>query len=340
MPDSQFLDVGIGLVFILLLMSILTSSVNDFIISIRAQKGKELKDSISMALYDSSNQNWAELFYDAPVIDSMKRSEKRLPSYLSSEIFAKGLIETVAIPSVKDDYEIAGETITYAPVKYEKTLFERFQEGVKEMQGSDTKMMLQTLIDNSDNKMELLELNIRNWFDRYMERVTGWYRRKTRGYLFLIALFLTALLNIDSIRITSSLWTNTVLREAMANAASSYDLEKDPTIPTKNDSTFEQKLVHIKEGYKRLNLLGLPIGWSKNNVIIEKIDKKYANKCGFFNMIGYYAEWLWCHLGFSKIFGLLFTATAVCFGAPYWYDILNKLLSLKKNTSAPANPAK
>ena len=41
-------------------------------------------------------------------------------------------------------------------------------------------------------------------------------------------------------------------------------------------------------------------------------------------------EWWWV----SKIFGLLLTGVAVTFGAPFWFSVLKKLLSLRGGGSS------
>jgi hypothetical protein len=63
MLNSQFIEVGIGLVFIFLLMSILVSGINEMLASILSHRGKQLKDAISLALNDPINKDWAAKLY-------------------------------------------------------------------------------------------------------------------------------------------------------------------------------------------------------------------------------------------------------------------------------------
>ena len=85
MFNSQFIEVGIGLVFIFLLMSIMVSGLNEIIAAILDHRGKHLKDAIDTALKDPINKDWSNMLYNHPLIDTLKRSDKKMPAYISSK---------------------------------------------------------------------------------------------------------------------------------------------------------------------------------------------------------------------------------------------------------------
>ena len=58
------------------------------------------------------------------------------------------------------------------------------------------------------------------WFDAAMDRVSGWYKRRSQIILFFIGLFAAGALNVDTIAVTRSLISDPALRQAVvAHAA-------------------------------------------------------------------------------------------------------------------------
>jgi hypothetical protein len=90
----------------------------------------------------------------------------------------------------------------------------------------------------------------------------------------------------------------------------------------------------------RLGELGLPLGWP-SCAACDKSQLKFFDRC-----------WLdcWKHsltgAGGLTIFGWLLTSFAVCLGAPFWFDVLNKFIVVrstvkpkeKSGTEAPKEP--
>lgn len=81
---------------------------------------------------------------------------------------------------------------------------------------------------------------------------------------------------------------------------------------------FDQQLCQIKQNRQLAESLGLPLGWSTGD---------YGRSLGLGP----------CHWGFwLKVFGLLLTGLALSFGASFWFDLLNHLVTLR----ASLKPAK
>ena len=51
------------------------------------------------------------------------------------------------------------------------------------------------------------------WFDNAMDRVSGWYKRWTQLIGFIVALIMAAGLNIDTIKVADTLWTQPKLAQ-------------------------------------------------------------------------------------------------------------------------------
>ncbi len=153
-----------------------------------------------------------------------------------------------------------------------------------------------------------------------MERVSGWYKRKVQWFLILIAVVLTLLLNVDSFAIGTELATNATLRTAVVAAAEQGRLlqaeEEDQGQQEEIDPS--QVLQRRIEALRNLQDLGLPIGWGRENLVMKE---------------NAWNEWLafWP----LKLLGLLVTAVAVSFGAPFWFDLLNKLINVRMSGKNP-----
>ncbi|RPH79952.1 MAG: hypothetical protein EHM80_06530 [Nitrospiraceae bacterium] len=72
----------------------------------------------------------------------------------------------------------------------------------------------------------------------------------------------------------------------------------------------------IKQMSAETEKLGLPIGWSRES----KDPKALPSDVGGWAL---------------KIIGLLLTAIAVSLGAPFWFDVLNKLINIRSAGKQP-----
>jgi hypothetical protein len=184
------------------------------------------------------------------------------------------------------------------------------------------------LLEEAKSDLGKLQEGIEVWFNNAMDRVAGWYKRRTQVIVFVIAVLVTSVANADTIQIAKTLANDAALREALV--AQAQELAKNPP-PVSQGSGAEQQTntpagatagaAIIKENAATLQNLGLKLGWQ---------DESRAQ-----------IDWV------NKIFGLLLTALAVSMGAPFWFDMLNKIVSVratgkppKEATGAQEAPAK
>ncbi len=356
MNHSQFIEVGIGLVFVFLLMSIMVSAGNEFITTVISKRGKFLRKALGSALNDPQNMNYAELLYDHPLIDTLKFSQKRPPAYISSATFAMALTEVIASQAKKSAYKVQGDRVKLIAAESEIGPFDEFRNGLAAMNESSLKSKLESFVKNSNGNYDLLKALIENWFNEYMDRVSGWYRRKCKWINVVLAACLTLFMNVDTIDLSVNLWNNAVLRESVVAAsegfANEYKFENDG----KNDTILDQKIAKIKETYRKIGILSLPIGWDKQSEQVtgyheifeaERLNIKTDNERNFiskfFSVQGKRIKFYWRVLCVywetvspMKILGWLFTTLAVSFGAPYWFEFLKRLLAIRTMTKGNA----
>ncbi len=214
---------------------------------------------------------------------------------------------------------------------------------------------ISTIEDQTHNAIGQWRKNIETWFTSSMDRLSGWYKRRSQVLAFLIGVFLAVFLNIDSIEYANQLWRDPIVRESLAAQANAFVQQNPGGISNSNlDQLISLNL--------QINQLNIPVGWigtaltadsnggvfsgdgsMKHCTLTPKTDVDifgffFANQCypvintpHFNDLTG----WL------IKLLGLLITSLAAAQGAPFWFDILKRVVNIRStgpNTSStPAN---
>ncbi|NJL75129.1 MAG: hypothetical protein HC892_08950 [Saprospiraceae bacterium] len=150
-----------------------------------------------------------------------------------------------------------------------------------------------------EQKITLLKDNVGLWYDSVMERTSGWYKRQTQYILLGLGFTIAVAFNADAIGIYQQLSSNPELAIQIANAAENY-VEKNPDINIKPEL---EKLIKEEIGAIRSPL---GVGWD-----LVKLDTMSA------------VDWM------VKVLGWIVTAFSVTLGAPFWFDLLKKLVNIR-----------
>ncbi|HEX8456545.1 MAG TPA: glycoside hydrolase domain-containing protein [Pyrinomonadaceae bacterium] len=224
MFGSDILDVAIGLVFVYLMLSLICSVLNEWIAALFSMRSNNLEDGIRNLLKDSADDAGpeavpiADRVYSHALISGLYRpglfdrlfKRPGRPSYIHSRTFALALLDVIA-PS-----EMSG-TQTVADIR----------QAVENLPEGRAREALLTLINNSQNDVQAVRQNIENWFNDSMDRVSGWYKRKSQIIILCLALAIATIANADSVVIVNSLRHNPALRASAVAAAEAY--VKEPT---------------------------------------------------------------------------------------------------------------
>jgi len=339
MFNSPLLDLAISMVFVYFLLSLLVSGMSELLVTIFSKRGKDLKHAIDEVFNDGRcNKNWSELLYRHPLIDRLKRTEKTLPSYISSSVFSSALLDLMVDESRnKKIGKLASGEVKYIETLPTDNPYINFSEGVKKLNPSDVKTLLQTFVTESKD-IDTLKTTMEKWYNAYMGRVSGWFKRDVQQWLFWISLLVTISLNVDSIHLTKSLWKDRTLREAVVKTAIDYVDRKNENISkeglTDNINKYKmvaeidtmnlaQRIEYIDSIYSETEALNLPIGW--------KMCGKFKREkyCIEENRGNFFEKWT------QILIGWLISTFAISFGAPFWFDVLCKLVNLRKAGSKP-----
>jgi len=171
---------------------------------------------------------------------------------------------------------------------------------------SELRRALQALAGTAETNLEALRGKVERWFDDVMDRASGWYKRKAQWVLLAVALVVTGIANADAISLATSLWQSPSLRASVVQAASAY-------ASAQAESGDEESLDELRHHLDDLANRGLPLGWGGDRVLSSRDPGPWA----------------------SKLAGLLLTALAASLGAPFWFDLVNKLINVRSTGNVP-----
>jgi hypothetical protein len=326
MFDSGVLDVAIGLVFVFLLLSLVASAVKEGLEALFKRRATDLEKGIGELLgTDDIGKKFIASLYNHGLINSLfagSYGDKNavLPSYIPSKNFALALMD------LRNQSQGAAPTI-----KLPQNVRQAF-DAFKITAGQDADKM---------------QKQVEDWYNSSMDRVSGWYKRRTQYWLFGIGIILTLAVNVDSIAIAKRLSTDKTLREAVVQGAQ-QELKSNPT-PVAADQTSgtaqgtaptagDDPIRKIKSNLTALDGVGLPLGWSEALKNWRTEMDKAKNETVEDMKSGLLRNAYW-NLIFSHIPGWLITALAVSLGAPFWFDMLNKIMVVR-STVKPSEKSK
>ena len=107
------------------------------------------------------------------------------------------------------------------------------------------KKAMRSLWVETEGNAQAFRTEAEQWFDQAMQRLSGWYKRRTQVWLWIVGFAFAVLLDVDSIRIANALWQDPTLRQVVADQArNAPSAGVDP-----------------KGAADQLSTLGLPLGW-------------------------------------------------------------------------------
>ncbi len=360
MFGSATLEIALGMIFVFLLLSVVCSTINEWIASMLNLRGKTLQSGIRRLLDDPEGVKLAQKFYAHPLVRGMssKIGNTGLPSYIPAETFTTVLMD-ILVPKDLDNpkplrevYLEIKEQLKHMPAENSELgrmimilmdetgltkkqigdieqgwrQVEKLREDLKQMQSADTAALdvlgikqLNETITQLEAKLLLTEQTadrailearkkVGDYFDNAMDRVSGWYKRQAAIGIFGLSLVVTIFTNVDSISLANALANNPSLRSAVVASADQGADSLRETVGVLTESSSEADAAVIID---ELEQLGLPIGWNERTV--PKNVPELLN----------------------RLLGWIITTIAVSMGAPFWFDLLSRVSSLRMAGKKP-----
>ena len=299
---ASILSTVIGIIFVMLLFSMLSSTILELIAGYTSLRGKHLIKAIrGMIGSDGTSQFIKHPFFrqlaagsSENVTDNGKKVS--LPSYISAGTFSSVLLDILEIdPS--SDLKLKIEALPEGPQK-ELAMF---------------------LYKKTGNDLVAMKKNLEDWYDEVMDRVTGAYKRHTQRYLLIIGFAVAVVFNVDILNVYGNLSTNASLSNQIADQAALFigNTSRPDSLKlegTDIDSLSQKILVLLSEDQIGALKSPLGLGW-------EWQTGQYCF-CACLSCAGF---WL------LKLTGWLTTALGISLGATFWFDALKKLVSIRNS---------
>lgn len=337
MFGSGILDLVIGLIFIYFIVSLICSAIREIFANTLNLRFHFMRKWAAQALNESLG---AKLMNHrlVRVKDTAKSAFSRWittltgfnlskSSYIPKDIFSSALLDILKqevgengkpynLQELRDKVLAASSEIP----EDLKRVFQQYAEEAVDIDGFKQK--------------------IENWFDHSMNGLKEVYRQWSQFWIFVIALFVTIGLNVDSIAISKYLYENPEERKAFADFASniaqdsvyakkvakirSAELNPDQDTTIRDGDTIllniQLNLEEIEEYKALIEGKNLPLGWPDG---IEEAFTGDSQK----------------DLP-KKLPGWIITIFAVSVGAPFWFDLLKKVANLRASVQNSSTTSK
>jgi hypothetical protein len=301
MFDNAALDISVGLVLMYLVLSLMGTVVNEFISTALGLRAATLKSALVNLL---DNPNLRAEFYKHGLIDGTQEATGGPASYISGDTFALAILN-----SLSADNPLPG--------------FDDAKTAIQNMPDSNIRDALLAQLTKANGDLNALRTNIANYYDGAMDRVSGIYKRYMKWISLAVGFLIVIVLNADSINVGAALWKDAALRAQMAQVAGSVLTSEKPAAA---GAAATPGLA------QRLNMLDADIRPLPIGVTAVDVKQFFARSAlaQLFSLAGLW--WL-----MAKLTGLAITAFAISLGAPFWFDMLSKIMNVRGTGAKPAS---
>lgn len=342
MTGFLFLDVAIGVLFLVLTYALVASALVEALASFFAWRSADLKRGVESLIGDDF-----EAFWQQPLIESQKTSSpdgwplkgidsllgrlglrthgaKRDPSYLAPDLVAKELLDWLGVAGdspadIVRKLKEAAEAETPPTPTGADTLSDAILL-LQRQKGNAARSLVRVLASVKGEASEA-EQAVSAWFDATITRVSGVYARRTRLFLFWTGFLLALVTQVDFVGYTHRLATDDAFRaQQVALATEASEAESAAALAGQLNLTIE---VGSAADLDALTALADEI---------REIDASLRDATG----TGQSAETpetdaasggVWSFV--SMLLSALLMGFAVTLGAQFWFDLLKSFVRVR-----------
>ena len=335
------LEIAIGLVTVFLIFSIVVSGVNEWVAQRFARRGEFLRLGLQRLIGDGAV--YARVLHH-PLVGSLyqeRAAKGKPPSYIDANTFAMAIADVLLARARVSQPEGAAAHPALTIDALRKAL------QTPALAASPVAYSLGPIIDRAGNDLDAAMQGIQSWFNSGMDRVSGWYKARTRVLLFWVGLALAALCNVDAIEIAATLNRSPALRSSLVDTASGIvssgkvgDVKIDELRDRAPTPAEWQSMRPVLEGLRSAPG-SLPIGYECLGAAFALPDDN--KDAGVQRTV-----WTACLQqaqravasgspanGVLKLLGWLLTAAAGTLGAGYWFGLLTKAINIRGTGPKP-----
>ncbi|MDF5715713.1 MAG: hypothetical protein PUP93_17980, partial [Rhizonema sp. NSF051] len=200
--------------------------------------------------------------------------------------------------------------------------YQKFQELINILPSSVTKNInvwakrAQAKTKSSEEGINILKQEIESVFNNSMERASGVYKRNAKGVTILIGFVIAVTANVDTFHIVNRLSKDSQLRDTIISNVEQFLIQNSQKSDTDLDKLRNQANEVLKD-------TSLPIGWTNANL---------EQQIGWTTLQ---------HRVFPQtklvraIPGWIVSGFAIAMGAPFWFDVLGKIMNVRNAGRPP-----
>jgi hypothetical protein len=297
-------------------------------------------------------------------IDQLKNSlqvlANNITNYSAPLLTIKSDLQTL-IKSIPGEAESAAFAVELIRL-FVNNVWDRYlADIINQIPDGKLKTALTTLLQQTEGTLESFKTAVEAWFNDSMDRVSGWYKRHTQWVQLILGVALTIALNLDSVSIVKALSEdNSGLLKAVAAKAEKFVEQtpnstniagspqpsptpapspSDPSAnPAGNSSNSAETLGQLRA---ELGDLMLPVGWTSGPPAGSAKNADFRHWPGLPWVNSDPGQWLvdWKDVIYYHLVGWLLTVIAVSLGAPFWFDLLSKIISIRASGDPPPEPS-
>jgi hypothetical protein len=372
---NTILEIALGLVFVFLLFSLLVSAINEAVFGhLTHLRARVLEDSLYAILSRKAQGfsflawlrrgfkpppagpgTFAAAFLQHPLVQGLAVGKSRCPAYLPAKTFVDAALGTLLN---------LGATQGSPPgaLELDKICAADLANAVHQLSDDHARQVLSSVLVGAEDLDEARQ-RLEAWFNNSMERVSGLYKRYTQFWLYFWATLLVFCLNLDTIELTRRLMADAQFRGALAAGAVSFAERANSTsmVAGTNGAITPSAAVpnatpSASEIAQEITKLNLPIGWgactnqseapSVIGWVLTRLprleqppDSMNTNSIVAALASGSLSAAAPCPTTpegwWLKLIGLIITIAAISQGAPFWFDMLNRVTNLRAAGKPP-----
>lgn len=290
------IQIIISIIVVYLIFSVIVYVIVERIAAFLQLRGRNLQKAICNLFDDAGNKKFGDLIYKHPQVASLMQNDKRLTPYIPARNVSAALIDLVgagnSAEKLRDPYAV-------------------YLQGLLQLGDGPLKTLLVSIAQPA-NDLATLTASFEKWYNDYMDRVTGWYKKKIRLVVLIVSLLVTLSFNVDTIYIIQTAQNDPATRQRLNTLADKLiadsGLTRTISASPAADSAQAVRARQLQELSTLVREENLPVGWG-----IKKSD------------------WL------LEVLGWLLSTLALSAGAPFWFDMLKKLVNIRNTGPKPGD---
>jgi hypothetical protein len=353
LSSIPFLSTAIAIIISWALFAILCSLAQEAVAQLIADRGRFMRKYILKQLQDYPNGvNWGSLLYLHGAVDLLSRATNQPTSHISPDLFAKTLVDVVGgAHLVQMQIQLVKENAAKIEFvdqvnNYEHSVLYNFKAATQLLKPSDLLTFFQQSLKDAEMRANVnsstdpdkqakeadvykfLTENIEKWYADFSDRLSLWYKKHVRKRLLIIGILLGIFINVDSIQLFRFYNANPETRVAIINYYKE-NKERLDSLANTPDSVWKKRTQIETTGDKSIirQVVTDTLYKATTDFIhsMDSLQKATNTPVGtkynlFVNYKMSFLEW------FFKIAGILISGFAASFGAPFWFDVLRKVV--------------